>query len=303
MSGGGGPIAAALVTGAGGQLGRALVASAPAGIRLTALGSTELDIRDAAAVSEKLGRLRPDVVFNAAAYTAVDKAESEPELADALNHRAVAGLADACTQTGARLVHVSTDYVFDGISGAPYEPDARTNPLSVYGRTKRDGEAAALASPGALVVRTAWVYAPGGRNFVATMLRLMSTRPEVRVVDDQIGSPTTAEGLAGALWALAARGASGIHHWTDAGVASWYDFAVAIREEAEALGFDRVAAARVIPIRSSEFPTPARRPGVAILAKERTWRELGTTGEHWRDGLRRTIRRMTPGPGEVWRTE
>lgn len=301
MSGGPG-FGRALVTGAGGQLAFELMREAPGGVEVVACSERELDIRDEAAIARVVARVRPEVIVNAAAYTAVDAAESNAALADAVNHRAVALLAEAAGRVGARLVQVSTDYVFDGRGGAPYGPDAATAPLSVYGCTKRDGELAALSAHGALVVRTAWLYGAEGRNFVRTMLGLMSTRPEVRVVDDQIGTPTAADGLARSIWALVGLGATGVHHWTDAGVASWYDFAVAIREEAAALGLDRVARSQVVPIRSADFPTAARRPAMAVLSKEHTWAVLGAAPAHWRVALRRTLARMRPGADESWRS-
>lgn len=280
-----------LLVGAGGQLARELVANAPAGAMVDARTVEALDIADGDAVMRAIDASRPSIVLNAAAYTAVDQAEREPGLADLVNHRAVAHLARACAECGAKLVHVSTDYVFDGRASEPYAPDATTNPLSVYGVTKRDGEVAALAAPGALVVRTAWVYAAHSRNFVATMLRLMRERDEVRVVADQFGSPTAADGLARALWTLAGQGVCGTHHWTDAGVASWYDFAVAIREEATALGAAGLAKCRVTPIRTSEYPTPARRPAMGVLSKDETW-ALVARAPHWREALRATLARM-----------
>jgi dTDP-4-dehydrorhamnose reductase len=287
--------ARALVTGGGGQLADALVAAAPAGMAVDAPGIERLDIGDPAAVSAALDAIRPELVVNAAAYTAVDRAESEPDLADRVNHRAVSRLAEACASRGIRLVQVSTDYVFDGRSPVPYRPDDATNPQSVYGRTKRDGERAALAAPGALVVRTAWLYAPRAGNFMHTMLRLMAGRDEIRVVADQVGTPTLASGLAVAIWDLAARGVAGVHHWTDAGVASWYDFAVAIQEEALAAGIDAVARARVVPIRTIEYPTPAARPAMSILAKESTWTATRAPVVHWREALRSALREVKRG--------
>jgi dTDP-4-dehydrorhamnose reductase len=287
--------ARALVTGGGGQLADALVAAAPAGMAVDAPGIERLDIGDPAAVSAALDAIRPELVVNAAAYTAVDRAESEPDLADRVNHRAVSRLAEACASRGIRLVQVSTDYVFDGRSPVPYRPDDATNPQSVYGRTKRDGERAALAAPGALVVRTAWLYAPRAGNFMHTMLRLMAGRDEIRVVADQVGTPTLASGLAVAIWDLAARGVEGVHHWTDAGVASWYDFAVAIQEEALAAGIDAVARARVVPIRTIEYPTPAARPAMSILAKETTWTATRAPVVHWREALRSALREVKRG--------
>ena len=278
----------ALVTGAGGQLAIELERWAPGHFEVTSLDVSRLDITSAAQIDNALAACRPEVVFNTAAYTAVDLAEQEPDAAERVNHRAVDLLRSACDGFGARLVHVSTDYVFDGLSPRPYLAGDATNPQSVYGRTKRDGEIAALRSASSLVVRTAWLYGAHGRNFMRTMIRLMQERDEVRVVADQIGTPTTAAGLARALWSLAGKGATGIHHWTDAGVASWYDFAVAIREEAEAVGLG-TGRARVTPIRTADYPTPARRPPMSVLSKDATWSLLGAPGVHWRDGLRETI--------------
>lgn len=277
-----------LVTGAGGQLAIELERWAPEGCEVVSLGADRLDITSAAQVDSAFAAVRPEVVFNAAAFTAVDLAETEERAADRVNHRGVELLRSACDGHGARLVQVSTDYVFDGLSARPYLPGDETNPLSAYGRTKRDGEIAALRSPGSLVVRTAWLYGANGRNFMRTMIRLMQERDEVRVVADQVGTPTSAPGLARALWALAGRGATGMHHWTDAGVASWYDFAVAIREEAAAIGL-ATARARVVPIRTSEFPTPARRPSMGVLSKDATWGMLGSPAPHWREALREVL--------------
>jgi dTDP-4-dehydrorhamnose reductase len=188
-------------------------------------------------------------------------------------------------------VQVSTDFVFDGASGAPYRPDDAPNPLGVYGRSKREGEEAVrTAHPAALIVRTAWVHGAGGANFVATMLRLMAERETLGVVADQLGTPTHADGLALALLALAEAGVTGTHHWTDAGVASWYDFAVAIREEGLARGLLAHAAA-VRPIATADYPTPARRPANGVLDKTSAWAVTGPAA-HWRDGLRACLEAM-----------
>lgn len=276
----------AFIVGAKGQLGRGLQACAPRDAVITSHDIDTLDITDGEAVLAAAREACPEIIFNAAAYTAVDKAESEEAPALAVNATAVGHLARAAKDIGARLVHVSTDFVFDGTSGIPYAPDAQTAPLGAYGRTKLEGEKA--AGPDALVVRTAWVYAPAGGNFVRTMLRLMAERPEVRVVADQIGTPTYAPGLAAALWTMAGKGASGLHHYTDAGVCSWYDFAVAIQEEALAAGLlDQ--AVPVIPINTSDFPTPAKRPHFSVLDKTSTFEILGGPTPHWRDNLRTMI--------------
>ncbi len=280
----------ALLTGANGQLGRALQATAPEGVRLVVLGSTELDIGDEAAVMAVVEAEKPELILNAAAYTAVDKAESDEEAALHVNSKGVANLALAARETGARLVHVSTDFVFDGASSTPYRPDSPTAPLGSYGRTKLAGERAAAIAD-ALIVRTAWVYGAAGHNFVRTMLRLMAERDEVRVVADQIGTPTFATGLAEAIWALDAAGAKGIFHHADSGVASWYDFAVAIQEEALELGL-LGRAVPVIPIATRDFPTPARRPAYSVLDKSATIDILGAPAPHWRVNLRRMLREL-----------
>lgn len=276
----------ALIVGSKGQLGRGLAATAPTGVEIVGHDIDTLDITDAASVDAVVAFERPDLILNAAAYTAVDKAESDEDAAYAVNATAVGLLADAARKHDARLVHVSTDFVFDGVAGTPYQPDAPTNPLSAYGRTKLVGELA--AGPEALIVRTAWVYAPTGGNFVRTMLRLMAAHPQVRVVADQIGTPTYAPGLAAALWSMAGQGAKGIYHYTDAGAASWYDFAVAIQEEALTAGL-LDAAVPVVPITTVDFPTPAVRPSYSVLDKTSTFALLGRPTPHWRTNLRTMI--------------
>lgn len=275
-----------LVTGAGGQLGRALAATAPADAVIDAVDIADLDLSDAAAIRARILADRPDMVMNAAAYTAVDKAEGEEQLARSINAHAVATMAGALAQYGGRLIHVSTDFVFDGTSSAAYRPDDARNPVSVYGRTKAEGEDA--AGPDALIVRTAWVYTAGGANFVRTMLRLMAERDSVRVVADQIGAPTWAPGLASTLWRLAAQGATGLGHHSDAGVASWYDFAVAIQEEALAIGLLN-RQVPVIPIATSDYPTPATRPAFSLLDSNATRAALDDGYTHWRVNLRKML--------------
>lgn len=276
----------ALITGAAGQLGRALVARAPRGWACRGLTRDELDLTDPDAIARVIAEEAPDVVINAAAYTAVDRAESEEDLAFAINARAVGAMAPALAVAGGHLVHVSTDFVFDGASAAAYRPNDARNPLSAYGRSKAAGEDA--AGPGASVLRTAWVYGAGGANFVATMLRLMRSMPQVRVVADQIGAPTWASGLADVAWGLALQRAPGTFHHSDAGVASWYDFAVAVQEEALSLGLLEEAVP-VIPITTADYPTPARRPAFSLLDSGTTRALLGTQAVHWRVNLRRML--------------
>ncbi len=276
-----------LITGAGGQVGRSLAETAPPSMSLLSASHKDLDIADARAVSEYVRMHSPDVILSAGAHTAVDRAESEPELARRVNAEGPGNLAAAAAEAGARLIHISTDFVFDGAASKPYRPDAATSPLSVYGTTKLAGERAVLeALPGAAVVlRSSWVYAATGNNFVRTMLRVMNANGSVRVISDQVGTPTAARSLAEALWGIVAQPEiTGIHHWTDAGVASWYDFAVAIAEEGARLGLvsDTVT---VTPITTADYPTPARRPSYSVLDKT-SLASFGLVPVHWRKRLR-----------------
>jgi len=280
-----------VVVGAGGQLGQELVRTAGPEVQCIPLVRTQLDIIDGAAIDTCLADLAPQVVINAAAYTAVDAAESEPEVAHQANAEGPRLLAAACRRLHCRLLHVSTDFVFDGDSSHPYAPDADTAPLGEYGRSKRAGELMVQdVLPEALIMRTGWVYSSFGGNFVKTMLRLMAQRDELAVVVDQVGTPTWARGLAQALWQAVARPQlRGIYHWSDAGVCSWYDFAVAIAEEAHALQLlDRPV--RIRPIPASQYPTPARRPAYSVLDKGGSWRDLDLEGVHWRAQLRAMLK-------------
>lgn len=280
----------ALITGAGGQLGGALLATAPADAVAHGMARAECDISDAASIATAFEAHNPDVVINAAAYTAVDKAESERDEAFAANATAPGLLAQACAERGRRFIHVSTDFVFDGTRSSPYPPNAETNPLGVYGESKLAGEQAVTAAGGeSVIVRTGWVYSHRGHNFLKTMLRLHGERDALTVVADQVGTPTRAESLAAALWAIAQNPVlSGIYHWSDAGVCSWYDFAQAIGEEAQNLGLIEQAAA-VAPIRAEDYPTPAQRPAYSVLDKTQSWEDLSLAPVHWRDGLRDTL--------------
>ena len=276
-----------LVVGAGGQVARALLASAPDAVTVTALSRAELDITDIKAVETAVGRISPAVIINGAAYTAVDRAENDVENARKVNADGACNLATAALRSGARLLHLSTDFVFDGASSRPYRPDSPTNPLNVYGATKRAGEEQVLQvlPERSVVLRTAWIYAADGRNFVRTMLRLMGSGGVVRVVADQVGSPTAASSVAAMLWKLAGHPEiRGIHHWTDAGVASWYDFAVAIAEEGAARGL-LPADVTVSPITTPQYPTPAQRPPFSVLDRI-SLAHLGVEAPHWRRSLR-----------------
>ncbi len=258
-----------LITGAGGQLGADLL-SVLAGRDVVGLKRADLDAADEAAARGAFADLKPDIVINAAAYTAVDAAETDEAGATAGNVDGPRNLATAAASSGARLVHVSTDYVFPGDASEPYDEDAPTGPRSVYGRTKLAGEQALLQRhPGAHVVRTAWVYGAGGANFVKTIARLERERETISVVDDQQGSPTWSHDLAGALVALAESGAApGVYHCTNAGSTTWFDFARAIFEE---LGVDPE---RVLPTPTDAFPRPAPRPAYSVLG-DRKWRAAG----------------------------
>jgi dTDP-4-dehydrorhamnose reductase len=279
-----------LITGSRGQVGQAVVNAAPGNANLLAVAHAELDIGDAGAVDRYVNATRPDVIVNAAAYTAVDRAESEPDVARRTNAAGPANLARAAAAVGARFVHLSTDFIFDGVGSKPYKADDPANPLNVYGLTKLEGELAVRAAlPTAVVLRTSWVYDSRGRNFLLTMLRLMRERGTVRVISDQFGTPTAAHSIAEAIWTIIARTeVTGTHHWTDSGVASWYDFAVAIAEEAASAGKGSTTV-NVIPIGTLDYPTPAKRPRFSVLDKTATCAALGLTPRHWRQNLRKVI--------------
>jgi len=285
----------ALVTGAAGQLGRALLDAAPAGIELKGCTHAELDVADEAAVAAVFRDFRPQLVLNAAAFTRVDEAERAADAAARANAAGPRALAAACRAHDCWLTHVSTDFVFDGRQGRPYEAGAQPRPLSVYGRSKLDGERAVMHElpADAAVVRASWLYSATG-GFAGRMLALMRSRPELRVVSDQVAAPTHVAGLAGVLWALSTRRAAGLWHWCDSGVASWYDFAVATAEEALRLGVLPRAPA-ITPIGSADYPTAAERPAYSVLDKRATERLLGITAPHWRTALRATLAALAPG--------
>jgi dTDP-4-dehydrorhamnose reductase len=280
----------ALVLGAGGQVGRAVAKALPSGHALVIKTRAELDIADERALARVLAEAKIDWIVNAAAYTAVDRAEEQRAQATAVNDTAVALLAAAASSAGCRLLQLSTDFVFDGKSNRGYLPDDATNPLSVYGMSKLAGEQHVVGDGGSgIVVRTSWVYAAAGQNFVLTMLRLMREREQVRVVCDQIGAPTWATGLAKAIWGLIdAAPPGGVYHWTDLGIASWYDFAVAIQEEALARGL-LTRAVPIVPIATAEYPTPARRPAFSVLNTGATRALVAFPAQHWRHNLRKMM--------------
>ena len=286
-----------LITGKNGQLGSELQKTCPSNVELICFGSKELDISNAEQVNELLITHSPDIVINAAAYTAVDKAETDTDTAYAVNEQGAANLANACKNIDAKLIHISTDFVFDGTSTMPYTASDATNPLGVYGASKLAGEQAIneILGSQATIVRTAWVYSVFGNNFVKTMLRLMAEKEQLGIVGDQVGTPTWAAGLANMLWALVAKASSEqvlntentatILNWTDAGVASWYDFAVAIQE----LAIEQGLLTKSIPISAipaASYPTPAKRPAFSVLNKAQAEEISGVKTVHWRTQLK-----------------
>jgi dTDP-4-dehydrorhamnose reductase len=276
-----------IVTGAEGQVGWELVRTAPAGAKIIALGQGDLDITNPEAVAVVTQEEQPDLIINAAAYTAVDRAEEEVDKAYKVNAEGAANIARGCGKAGARLIHISTDFVFDGNKPEPYLPGDKPNPLGVYGGSKLLGENAVMDETAgqAVVLRTSWVYSAHGSNFVKTMLRLMNERDKLNVIADQVGSPTWAKDLAQAIWLIAGKkDMQGVYHWTDDGKASWYDFAVAIQEEAHGLGLLQKTIP-IKPIKTEEYSTPARRPAYSVLDKTSTLEALGCKAPHWRESL------------------
>lgn len=282
-----------LITGAQGQLGQELQKIlAPLG-EVTAAGRDVLDLAQPETIRQVMATVQPAIVVNAAAYTAVDKAESDVEAAFACNEAGTGILAQEAKALGATLIHVSTDYVFDGTQSTPYLETDPTNPIGIYGQSKRAGEQAIEAAGGHyIILRTAWVYGVGGKgNFVKTMLRLGVDREELRVVSDQVGSPTWTGDLARAIAQLISQlspDIQGIYHYTNSGVASWYDFAVAIFEEAKSLGFP-LKIQTVKPISTAEYPTPARRPAYSVLSCAKIAAVLGSHPPHWRTALKKML--------------
>jgi dTDP-4-dehydrorhamnose reductase len=259
------------------------------------LGRDDINILDAVNLASVLNRFQPEGIINASAYTAVDKAESDQTNAYALNQTAVANLATYAKQHHCHLVHVSTDYVFGGDKGSPYKVDDSYDPQGVYGASKAAGEKALLDiyPQASCILRTSWVYASHGNNFVKTMLRLMAEKPELGVIDDQIGSPTWARDLAKACVYAIKNQVSGVHHWTDNGVASWYDFAVAIQSLALEKGL-LTHAIPIKPIPSSAYPTPAKRPHYSVLDKSTLASEFSAlVPQYWRKALSDMLDELT----------
>lgn len=276
-----------LVTGCNGQLGSSLrreIDNDP-DIEAVYTDYDTLDITNREAVERFLSDHRFDIIVNCAAYTAVDKAESDEILASALNTGAVGNLGEAAVKTGAKVIHISTDYVFSGQGFRPYEENDEPYPQGIYGRTKLEGEALLTSfCQNAMIIRTAWLYSEFGKNFVKTMLDLAETRPEINVVADQIGTPTYAGDLASAIHTIIKheKWIPGIYHFTDEGVASWYDFTKAIFEMAG-------KEVKVNPIPTSAYPTPAKRPLYSVLSKSKIKNTYGIDIQYWRDSLRKCL--------------
>lgn len=272
-----------LITGSNGQVGSELkeLLGKEEGFETFFLDRKQLPLEQTMIIQDILGMYEPDIIIHAAAYTAVDKAESEPELADAVNHLATEEIAQYCRLHGAKLLAVSTDYVFDGLSSEPLTEDAPTAPLNIYGLTKWRGEQAIQKwAPESIIIRTSWVYSTYGNNFVKTMVRLLNEREELSVVHDQIGSPTYARDLAqGIIDIIKADWLPGIYHYSNEGQLSWYDFAVTIRE---LIG----ATCQIIPIPTSEYPTPAKRPAYSLLDKSKIKRIFNVRVPFWLDSLK-----------------
>ncbi|MDT9183670.1 dTDP-4-dehydrorhamnose reductase [Limnospira sp. PMC 289.06] len=285
-----------LLTGKNGQLGSELQPLLTTLGEVFAVGRDTLDLAKPDAISSLMAEIKPHIVVNAAAYTAVDKAETETDLATAINGIAPGILAAESQRINAKLIHVSTDYVFDGTQSHPYVETDPTNPLGQYGASKLAGEQAILATDANYaIIRTAWVYGAGGTgNFVKTMLRLGREREELRVVMDQVGTPTWTGDLATAIVQLIPQlnsETSGIYHYTNSGVTSWYDFAIAIFEEAKLLGVP-LKIQQVIPITTAEYPTPARRPAYSVLNGKKLATLLGNHPPQWRSGLRTMLKTL-----------
>ncbi|MFM1895180.1 MAG: hypothetical protein RLZZ385_254 [Pseudomonadota bacterium] len=285
-----------VLLGANGQLGRTIQMRWPQAnpetpVNIFAFSHTDLDISDEVVLEQQITPLKPRWIINAAAYTAVDKAEEEPIRATAVNDEGADNIARLASRLDCRLLHISTDYVFRGNACQPYRPEDPPSPLSVYGASKLAGERAVQDNLGhqAIILRTGWLYSPYRSNFLLTMLKLMGDRAQLTVVDDQVGTPTASHSLADLLMAMVQQdSAGGIYHWSDAGVASWYDFAVAIQEEALALGL-LTKAIPLRPIPGREYPTAARRPHYSVLDKSATVAAVKLEPVHWRVRLREVL--------------
>lgn len=284
-----------LLIGNHGQLGADLSPILPQ--HTISLSQNELNLLHSDNIRNIIREIQPNIIINTAAYTAVDKAESEPEIAEQINAIAPGIIAEECHKLNSFFLHISTDYVFDGTKGYPYNENDLTNPISIYGKTKLLGEQLIKQNcPNHIIIRTAWVYGIYGKsNFVKTMLRLGKERTEIKVVADQIGTPTYTEDLANAIAQILPQLNSeitGTYHYTNSGVASWYDFAINIFTEAEKLGFP-LQIKKVIPITTPEYPTPAKRPHYSVLSHQKISKLLGNYPPHWLASLKKMLKQLT----------
>lgn len=282
----------AVIIGRNGQVAWELQQTLPANMEVLVLGSCDVNINDLNDLRSKMNAFLPNVIINASAYTAVDKAESDVDAAYAINTDAVSNIAVVAKELNARLIHISTDFIFDGANHKAYKVDDITNPVSVYGASKLAGEQAIndVYPKNSTIVRTSWVYSSHGNNFVKTMLRLMAEKDELSVVADQIGCPTYARGLAEFIWQLSCLDKiDRIYNWTDLGVASWYDFAIEIQK----LGIENKLLTKSIPItpiKSEQYPTPAARPHFSVLDVKGSQSIL--LGTHWGENLRKCMKKL-----------
>ena len=284
-----------LLIGAKGQVGQELQVTLPQLGEVISIGREELDLTNSEKISQLIREIHPDYLVNAAAYTAVDKAETEPDLAYSINAIAPKIMAESAEKIKAKFLHISTDYVFDGRKNTPYLETDLTNPLGVYGQSKLRGEEEIkTVNSQAIILRTAWVYGSYGKsNFVKTMLRLGKEREELKVVVDQVGSPTWAKDIATAITQLLINvdNPPGIYNFTNSGVASWFDLTKAIFEEAKISGIP-LKIQRVIPITTAEYPTPAVRPAYSVLSGQKISQQLGYIPPYWRDSLKAMLNQL-----------
>jgi dTDP-4-dehydrorhamnose reductase len=281
----------ALITGANGQLARELVATAPPGVQLRAVTRAECDIVDLQTVEKVVESFRPDIIINTAAYTAVDAAEANKELAFAVNARGAGNVAKAAKFRGARLIHISSDYVFDGRRSTPYPPDAPTNPINVYGASKLMGERLTLAAaPSAMIVRAGWLYSATGKNFLTGILTALRSSGSISVVTDQEGCPTSAPEFAITLWKASGANLQGIYHWSNSGSARWYDFAREIARVGQELGLLREEP-EIRPVTSEEYRRAAQRPAYSVLDSTALAGALKASPSSWQQALRTEMER------------
>ena len=284
-----------LLIGAKGQVGQELQLTLPQLGEVISISREELDLTNSEKIGQLIREIHPDYLVNAAAYTAVDKAETEPDLAYSINAKAPKIMAESAEKIKAKFLHISTDYVFDGRKNTPYLETDLTNPLGVYGQSKLRGEEEIkTVNSQAIILRTAWVYGSYGKsNFVKTMLRLGKEREELKVVVDQVGSPTWAKDIAAAITQLLinADNPAGIYNFTNSGVASWFDLTKAIFEEAKISGIP-LKIQRVIPITTAEYPTPAARPAYSVLSGQKISQQLGYIPPYWRDSLKAMLNQL-----------